>query len=490
MKRQFRVTNGRAMLASALRSMWSLDRKSRILSLLALMIMAVSGAWAQEWTNIIVNSDMEGTDVSCFYVHEQAGGMYLARITDGIGVDGSRAIKLQSSDNETNSWDTQFNMRLPYVLPAGTQYKLSFDYKSDQIAVQDGDNDGTFGFQVSNEPGQYVWWTISGWPPPSLSVSESDVNKWLHFEETYTVPAELNGTTQSDQGDWLLAFRTIYVNLSGNKVATEVIFDNVKVEILNSVLNTLTPEPVTDPNLLIPAPPYTVKLAEGTEDAAKWTITPAEATTDGVHAGTEVKATYNGTKRVKSVKAVVTGAAPAAEAATIYSWESPAGTVSQTGGTIEYVNGDTSGGDRVNYLHIETNNYTICLNGKKNNITDGTASQNAGRMDVTLDEALAAGDVITITAYIYKDESKQSSAYIIFNGANGFDSSYMSVYAESAAYGDNENLYSSFNGSPKTVTVTVPAEAAGCKSFSMTRGVTGTNLFITKMTITRGEANN
>ena len=235
---------------------------------------------------------------------------------------------------------------------------------------------------------------------------------------------------------------------------------------------------------------WTVTLNDGDVDTQNWTITPAEATTDGVHAGTEVKATYNGQKKVKSVKAVVTGAAPAAEAATIYSWESPAGTVSQTGGTIEYVNGDTSGGDRVNYLHIETNNYTICLNGKKNNITDGTASQNAGRMDVTLDEALAAGDVITITAYIYKDESKQSSAYIIFNGANGFDSSYMSVYAESAAYGDNENLYSSFNGSPKTVTVTVPAEAAGCKSFSMTRGLTGTNLFITKMTITRGVANN
>ena len=34
--------------------------------------------------------------------------------------------------------------------------------------------------------------------------------------------------------------------------------------------------------------------------------------------------------------------------------------------------------------------------------------------------------------------------------------------------------------------VTVPAEAAGCKSFSMTRGVTGTNLFITKLEITKG----
>ena len=49
---------------------------------------------------------------------------------------------------------------------------------------------------------------------------------------------------------------------------------------------------------------YKVSVKEGTEDATNWTITPAEATTTGVAAGTEVKATYNGTKKVKSVKAV------------------------------------------------------------------------------------------------------------------------------------------------------------------------------------------
>ena len=44
---------------------------------------------------------------------------------------------------------------------------------------------------------------------------------------------------------------------------------------------------------------YKVTVKEGTEDATNWTITPNPAT-----AGTQVKATYGGTKRVKSVKAV------------------------------------------------------------------------------------------------------------------------------------------------------------------------------------------
>ena len=48
---------------------------------------------------------------------------------------------------------------------------------------------------------------------------------------------------------------------------------------------------------------YTVSMKEGTEDATSWTIAPPEATTTGVAQGTEVKATYGGVKKVKSVKA-------------------------------------------------------------------------------------------------------------------------------------------------------------------------------------------
>ena len=53
-----------------------------------------------------------------------------------------------------------------------------------------------------------------------------------------------------------------------------------------------------------PAPAgYTVTLAEGTEDADKWTISPAK----GLKGGETVTATYGGEKKVKSVKAVKVG---------------------------------------------------------------------------------------------------------------------------------------------------------------------------------------
>ena len=59
-------------------------------------------------------------------------------------------------------------------------------------------------------------------------------------------------------------------------------------------------------NIFVPAAPtgYTITLAEGTEDADKWTISPNPAA-----AGSPVTATYSGDKKVKSVKAVKKGGA-------------------------------------------------------------------------------------------------------------------------------------------------------------------------------------
>ena len=433
-----------------------------------------------QWTNIVANSDMEGTDVSCFYVKENAMGsdnIYLAHITDGIGKDDSRAIRVRSTGNEENTWDTQFFIRLPYELPASTMYRLSFDYKADKEG--DAEHPVKGDFQCANEPKEYITYYIGENDTEDFSFT----TEWQHYKRVYNVPSVCNGEKHNGE-EWLDNFQTIYFSLAmeaPDGEATEYIIDNVKVEILNSVLSTLTSSPVTDPKLMIPFPPYTVSLADGTEDADKWTITP----TEGAYEGQTVTVTYTGNRHVKGVKAEKKVATKV-----LYSWESPSGTPTETGGTIAYVNGDTSKGDRVNYNHTETGIYTICLNGKLSNIKDDTASENSGRMDVTLDEALAAGDVISFTAYIYKNDTGASSdAYVIFNGANGFDKDNMSnVIAESEAFDSNNNLY--YSGAAKTVTVKVPAEAAGCKSFSMTRGITKTNLFITKLEILRGGTGN
>lgn len=49
---------------------------------------------------------------------------------------------------------------------------------------------------------------------------------------------------------------------------------------------------------------YKVTLKSGTADDANWSIEPSAATTTGVVAGTQITATYSGTKKVKSVRAI------------------------------------------------------------------------------------------------------------------------------------------------------------------------------------------
>ena len=70
---------------------------------------------------------------------------------------------------------------------------------------------------------------------------------------------------------------------------------------------------LTNGKFFYTAPPtYSITLAEGTEDANKWTIEPTEAA-----AGSPVTATYSGEKKVKSVKAVKKEADPLAVPLTI-----------------------------------------------------------------------------------------------------------------------------------------------------------------------------
>ena len=199
------------------------------------------GAWAQipepvqEWENLIVNSDIEGESMECFYVTEQGvGGPFVAIATAGIGKDGSKAVKVQSADDpddptteetEGTDWDSQFFIRLPYQLPAGTKYKVSFDYKADKA--------GDFDTQAHANPGQYIHWAFCG--------SGSFTTEWQTYEAEGTVPSQCDGSSAQK------TFQTIAFNLAKNRVATEFVFDNVKFFVPKDIVSSLTKNPDENP---------------------------------------------------------------------------------------------------------------------------------------------------------------------------------------------------------------------------------------------------
>ena len=160
----------------------------------------------------------------------------------------------------------------------------------------------------------------------------------------------------------------------------------------------------------------------------------------------------------------------------LYSWESPDGTVIETGGKAVYMSGP-EGENRVNYKNADY--YTLCVNGKKGNMGKEESS-NGGYIQIDLDEALHAGDIITITGYINKDASgKEASIYFKFENGEGVDDPYI--------FGDTDNIHEVVGGSITTHTFTVPANADGSKFFQMSRNKANTNVFITKLVITKGD---
>ena len=190
------------------------------------------GVWYQlpkpvdEWTDLIVNGDMEDDDMQCFYVTEQGvGGPNIATPTPGIGKDGSSAIKVQTGDSPANDWASQFFIRLPYQLPAGTKFRLTFDHK----ASVEGSSDT----QCHAEPGQYIHWACAGSP--------TTTTEWQTYTYEGTIPSQCDGSDNS--GGYQNTFQTIAFNLAKNGVATEFIFDNVKFEVPSDVAKDLTPKP-------------------------------------------------------------------------------------------------------------------------------------------------------------------------------------------------------------------------------------------------------
>lgn len=170
--------------------------------------------------SVITNGDVEGSDMSCFFKKEGGGQIVPATYTAGAGKNGTRGIVVQSRDQENSSerWDTGFFIRANQTLPAGTKYRLAFDYK----ASRDGAGSEA---QSHAEPGEYIWY--------HFPVTPNFMSEWQHFELEGEISQEESPTDN---------MRTIAILLGVYPEATTFYFDNIVFEIDNSSLE----EPMVD----------------------------------------------------------------------------------------------------------------------------------------------------------------------------------------------------------------------------------------------------
>lgn len=160
------------------------------------------------WSNILNNSNLEGTDLSCFYTIEnlsESGAVVPATIVEGAGKDNSRGIVVQSVSNPEVEWNTMFFICLPQALSKGTRYRMSFDYKASHRANST--------IQSHEGPGEYI----------SVFDEVSFTTSWQHYEKEGTVTEEMTIDNRK--------MRTITFTLAHIKTSTRYYFDNIYFEL-------------------------------------------------------------------------------------------------------------------------------------------------------------------------------------------------------------------------------------------------------------------
>ena len=180
-----------------------------------------------------------------------------------------------------------------------------------------------------------------------------------------------------------------------------------------------------------------------------------------------------------------------AERTVLYSWEGNADGAIESGGTATATTvgdvTDKNTGAVVDAAGADLTSADINMVNSTYNVIRlrGAKDFTTYVINVALDKELKAGDSIAITGYRNKNAAdKQSGALIKFEkgsttastGSTGLE--FVNIDQSDASAADQNR-----GTEPNTVKVLVPESAEGSKSFTMTRAVTATNLFITKIEV-------
>ena len=169
------------------------------------------------WINILTNSDMEGDDTSSFITvlngsSSDGDATYPAVIVDGVGVNDSRGLSIRSMENAPETWSTQLFVKLPEVLPVGTEWRFSMD------VIANPDANITFGGHAAPR----AWKCGGGDISSDFANGYTATSAWTTFTAKGTITEKLVES----------GFQSIALDLNNDQTtATQYYFDNIKFEI-------------------------------------------------------------------------------------------------------------------------------------------------------------------------------------------------------------------------------------------------------------------
>lgn len=130
------------------------------------------------WDEQLVNGSFVGSDVSCFMCREENGEVKSARLVSVKGYRRTRCIQINSMDNSTESWYTQFFIHTPnYVWKPGQRFRLSFKACADKPAHINS--------QGHAAPGDYLSWMTFG--------EYQVTTEWKQYDYEGEIPNDIEG---------------------------------------------------------------------------------------------------------------------------------------------------------------------------------------------------------------------------------------------------------------------------------------------------------
>ena len=228
--------------------------------------------------SLVNNGDMEGTDVSSFFVKINAGETVPATITNGVGVNESRGIKVEATAMKEEAWDNQFWIRLNQPVSDGTKFRISYDYRADK--------EGRVQTEAHEEPGTYINMTYHG-------------NRYddVRYFSTEWQTSSYEGTMSSENSSDQHPMQSIAFSLNHFEEANNYYFDNIVFEVY---LEDQCPKPTfkqTENSVSIQSP---------FDATIYYTLDGSEPTTNSAHAAGTVVLNFSKETSIKAI-AVVEG---------------------------------------------------------------------------------------------------------------------------------------------------------------------------------------
>ena len=184
---------------------------------------AVPGEEVSPWKEYVVNGNCEGTQTTSLSYRNADGSKDLSDITEGVGVDGSRGIKVHSSSTAQNDHDAQFFIYTPdHIWHTGERYRFKMKVRADKEAKIQA--------QTHTTPHNYIFYQM--FDGKSFTVT----SEWKEFSYEGTITDDQVGKQGGGWSWWgtepitYKNMQTIAFNLNIDRIDNNFYFDEVSWE--------------------------------------------------------------------------------------------------------------------------------------------------------------------------------------------------------------------------------------------------------------------